>query len=287
MTTLAESASWVAGIYQLETGDPVLAGPDGIDNLQAKQLANRTSYLKSVLEALVSGATAAGKATKLALARTINGVPFDGTADITITDASKEPVIEAGTAAQYWKGTKDWADLATDIRAAVLTGLSTATSTAVAASDSILVALGKLQAQVNAALTQATEAVSGIAKVATQTLVDAGTDDATIVTPKKLRLGFLSSLTQNGYIVFPTWLGGLVIQWGQAAVVDKTALSFNLAFPSACFVVLVTDGTLMTAAYTDVVAYGVAPDNLTKTSATIRSSIGTATGNSFWLAFGK
>lgn len=55
MTTLAESASWVAGIYQLETGDPVLAGPDGIDNLQAKQLANRTVWLKLQVELAQAG----------------------------------------------------------------------------------------------------------------------------------------------------------------------------------------------------------------------------------------
>lgn len=55
MGTLAESASWEAGIYQLETSDPVLGGPDGIDNLQAKQLANRTLYLKGLVEALTTG----------------------------------------------------------------------------------------------------------------------------------------------------------------------------------------------------------------------------------------
>jgi hypothetical protein len=55
MATLAESASWEAGIYQLETSDPVLGGPDGIDNLQAKQLANRTLFLKGLVEALGSG----------------------------------------------------------------------------------------------------------------------------------------------------------------------------------------------------------------------------------------
>lgn len=55
MTTLAESATWVAGIYQLETGDPVLGGPEGIDNLQGKQLANRTLYLKQQVELAQTG----------------------------------------------------------------------------------------------------------------------------------------------------------------------------------------------------------------------------------------
>lgn len=299
MANLTESNSWEAGVYQIELTDPVVGGPDGLSNVQAKQLANRTTYLKTILDALVSGATAVGKATKLAVARTINGVPFDGSANITIVDSTKEPTIAAGTnsqlwlgnktwasvltqvqgtlltgyavgantalvatdtllaalqklqgqinakeptiaagtAAQFWAGTKAWADFATTVRAAVLTGLSTATSTAVTATDSVLVAVGKLQAQASLALAQATEAALGIAKIATQTQADAGIDDATIVTPKKLRWGFSISLTANGYIVFPTWLGGLIIQWGATstnATADVTA-PLPIAFPSAFF----------------------------------------------------
>ncbi|MGY6237151.1 gp53-like domain-containing protein (plasmid) [Burkholderia ambifaria] len=51
MTNLVETERWEDGIYQLETSDPVVGGPEGIDNLQAKQLANRTRYLKKAVEA--------------------------------------------------------------------------------------------------------------------------------------------------------------------------------------------------------------------------------------------
>lgn len=57
MANLPETITWETGIYQLETTDPVLGGPDGIDNLQAKQLANRTRYLKQHVDNLESGAT--------------------------------------------------------------------------------------------------------------------------------------------------------------------------------------------------------------------------------------
>jgi len=49
MANLPEADQWEAGIYQLEITDPVLGGAEGIDNLQAKQLANRTLYLKNLL----------------------------------------------------------------------------------------------------------------------------------------------------------------------------------------------------------------------------------------------
>jgi hypothetical protein len=62
----------------------------------------------------------------------------------------KEPSIIAGLISQYWSGTKTWRDLSTDVRAVVLTGLSLITSTAITAADTILVSLGKLQAQINA-----------------------------------------------------------------------------------------------------------------------------------------
>ena len=50
MANLQETAQWELGIYQLETSDPVMGGADGIDNRQAKQLGNRTLWLKNELE---------------------------------------------------------------------------------------------------------------------------------------------------------------------------------------------------------------------------------------------
>ncbi len=55
MANLPEQPEYEEGIYQLEETDPVLGGPNGIDNLQAKQLANRTNWLKLRIEALQAG----------------------------------------------------------------------------------------------------------------------------------------------------------------------------------------------------------------------------------------
>jgi hypothetical protein len=48
---IVENPQWELGIYQLETNDPVMGGAEGIDNLQAKQLANRTAFLKQQADA--------------------------------------------------------------------------------------------------------------------------------------------------------------------------------------------------------------------------------------------
>lgn len=46
ITEELNNPQWAEGIYQLETTDPVLGGPNGIANRQAKELAARTQYLK-------------------------------------------------------------------------------------------------------------------------------------------------------------------------------------------------------------------------------------------------
>lgn len=47
MANLSETATYAAGIYLIKTTDPVEGGVEGISNRQARQLANRTAYLKS------------------------------------------------------------------------------------------------------------------------------------------------------------------------------------------------------------------------------------------------
>ncbi|WP_063533298.1 phage tail protein [Burkholderia sp. MSMB1589WGS] len=89
MANLKERAQWEDGIYQLETSDPVMGGPDGIDNVQAKQLANRTLYLKGAIEQQDSGKVSkAGDAMAGALLGKVGsgtasnaGFGFDGDPD--------------------------------------------------------------------------------------------------------------------------------------------------------------------------------------------------------------
>lgn len=60
----------------------------------------------------------------------------------------KEPAIAAGNSGNYIRGDKTLGVFGTAVRTALLTGLSLADSTTVAASDTLLAAIGKLQAQI-------------------------------------------------------------------------------------------------------------------------------------------
>lgn len=50
MANLILTPEWTEGIYQLETSDLIIGGPDGVDNRQAIQLGKRTEWLKEEVE---------------------------------------------------------------------------------------------------------------------------------------------------------------------------------------------------------------------------------------------
>ena len=68
MANLKEDSTWEQGIYQFETSDPVMGGPNGIDNVPTSQLANRTLWLKNQLAAAVQSIDANKSAADAAFA---------------------------------------------------------------------------------------------------------------------------------------------------------------------------------------------------------------------------
>lgn len=50
MTKITESGRWEDSVYQIQRGDKVRGGRDGVANIQPQQLANRTQYLKQAIE---------------------------------------------------------------------------------------------------------------------------------------------------------------------------------------------------------------------------------------------
>lgn len=103
-----EGASTLANWVQFQTPTDVVqsvAGKVGAVTLTKSDVGlgnvdNTADNVKSV-----------SSASKLTTARTINGVSFDGTVNITIYDSTKEPVLGQGTAAQYYRGDKTWQTL--------------------------------------------------------------------------------------------------------------------------------------------------------------------------------
>ena len=88
------------------------------------------------------------------------------------------------------------------------------------------------KAQFDAKTGQATETVAGIAEICTLADLLVGSSDTVVATPLKLRLGFAAVFATNGFISFPSWLGGLIIQWGlkNVPLASTASVSFSPSF---------------------------------------------------------
>lgn len=91
----------------------------------------------------------------------------------------KQANIDAGTTDQYYRGDKAWADFASAVRVILLTGYALGDNAALAATDSLLAALGKIQAQLNVKSPLANPAFTGTPTAPT---AGAGTNNTQIAT---------------------------------------------------------------------------------------------------------
>ena len=82
--------------------------------------------------------------------RTYTFQDADGTVAFLSDISTKEPAITGTTNVDFWSGAKTFINFASTVRSSVLTGLSLATNQVIAATDSVLAALGYLQAQITA-----------------------------------------------------------------------------------------------------------------------------------------
>lgn len=146
--------------------------------------------------------------------------------------------------------------------------------------------------QFDAKTGQATETVAGIAEICTDAELLAGSSDTVVATPLKLRLGFAVSIGTRGYVAFPTWLGGVVIQWGKETIATSgTVINFPLATMANCYSVVGTADQASAGVDIEYVGFtSVSATNFTAYTCTFPQIGGTVvpTGGTFWwVAIGK
>ena len=139
--------------------------------------------------------------------------------------------------------------------------------------------------QFDAKTGQATETVAGIAEICTDAELLAGSSDTVVATPLKLRLGFAVSIGTRGYVAFPTWLGGVVIQWGkETTVTGSTVINLPYAGMANCYAVVGTADQSLSGDIEYVGFSSVSATNFTANTCVFPQAGGTvvAQGNTFW-----
>lgn len=116
----------------------------------------------------------------------------------TTLDGKESSLPAGGTTSHYLRGDKAWTDFATSVRAALLTGFVSGPNSAVAATDSVLAAIQKLQAQVSAGGGGGGATIKGIQRgtIAIGGSATSGTATITAVDTTKTEIRFLGG---NGF----------------------------------------------------------------------------------------
>jgi acyl dehydratase len=84
-------------------------------------------------------------------------------------------------------------------------------------------------------------AAVSVAGVLTAPTPSAGDNSTKTATTAWSRLGLSVSLSQNGYIILPAWLGGVTVQWGVCPYTEASAFAtqaFPTPFSNNCFAVV-------------------------------------------------
>lgn len=237
MANLVETPGWEAGIYQIETTDPVEGGPGGVTNTPPRQLANRTAYLKQLVETIDTGKQPID-ALLTALAALVTSA--DKLAYFTGADAVAQTTLTAymrtalaavdAAAARTVLGAASPADIATAI-----TALVDASPGALDTLNELAAALGddsNFAATINAALAaRAQLAAAQSFTKAQRGAVVALADGATIIPDFSLANNFSVTLGGNRTLAAPTNL--VAGQSGIITITQDATGSRTLAFAAA------------------------------------------------------
>lgn len=224
MANLSELSQWVDGIHQLETTDEAIGGPDGMANLQAKQLANRTQFLKALI---------------LAAQNSLDG--HEAAADPHpqyLTTAEGNSLIATAVSALV-NSSPATLDTLNELAAALGNDPNFATSMATALGnkqpiDQTLTALAALATAANKliyATGSDTFSTTDFTAFARTLLDDA--DAATMRATLGIQnLDFSAAMSPNGYQNLPS---GLIFQWVTLTAANNSNLTFPISFPNVCY----------------------------------------------------
>lgn len=266
MANLPEVTQWEDGVYQIETDDPVLGGQDGIANQQAKQLANRTGFLRSLINAVIQAAGISPGSTAAAAGQLLSALRGEGVFE---TQDLFDNSTKAATTAYVRRALGSYGGIALFTEAAQLTtghvgmcivlrGGAPYTITMPALDD---VPQGSAILIMNR--TDGTITIAGSGSDAINTTQGNGAASIPLLAGDDvllIRLGTLwrmtgtarlaysesfgASLGNNGYQRLPS---GLILQWGRyRGGASSGTINFPLQFPNSCYVVTATATTSST-----------------------------------------
>ncbi|XAG64965.1 phage tail protein [bacterium 19GA11TI05] len=276
MANLPETPQWEDGIYQIEVSDPVLGGPDGISNRQAKQLASRTSYLKQQVEkgssdlsehikaddphtqyAPKASPTFTGNPAAPTVVKTDNSTKLANTAHVKTVVADYAPLASPALTGTPTAPTAPQTVNNTQI--ATTAFVKSALAALVASSPEALDTLNELAAALGNDPNFATTMTNALAgKQPLDNTLTALSGKSVTALLEYLGLGeaarrnvgtgvlqipdmssFTASLSNVGWQKLPS---GLIIQWGSftTAANSTKQFSFPTAFPVACVGISIT-----------------------------------------------
>jgi hypothetical protein len=168
-------------------------------------------------------------------------------------------------------------------------------ATAIAAVQAWVTGLGYATQSWVTGLAYATQAWVTAQGFATTSWVEAWVFSLGYATSSWVQGSFSASITANGYIKVPPWLGGLVLQWGQSGNVagdtniDSITVSYPVQFPNNVFAAVAVANSPSPGSHGGTVAHVVSPNvnyfTLTLINADSNNHVGSVAA--YWIAVGN
>ncbi|MGX4726167.1 gp53-like domain-containing protein [Pseudomonas corrugata] len=272
-----DASTTVKGLVELATDAETQAGVDALRAVTPAALTARTA--SETRAGIIELATAAETQSGIDAVRAVTPATL---ASRTATD-TRAGIVELATDAETQAGVDT---------ARAITPASLASRTATESRLGIVQLATSAEAVAGA---DSSKAISVLrvwqaitSRFATQGQVDTGTDDSTMVTPKKIKNGVAYVLGSSGYVSLPSWLGGFTVQWGRVSgAAGSIVQPFPTTFSNSCYGVV---GTPILGGLNRVESLNVSAVSITNfTSWRSYTASGTAAGSNteyFYFAWG-